>query len=62
MAILTRDNADIIDGTLFEIPEEDLETLDSYEINDYKRVKETLESGKEAWLYVGVISDPLGLL
>jgi gamma-glutamylcyclotransferase (GGCT)/AIG2-like uncharacterized protein YtfP len=54
MAMLTRDNNDIIDGTIYEITVEELDLLDSLKVDDYKRVKEILESGKEAWVYVAV--------
>jgi gamma-glutamylcyclotransferase (GGCT)/AIG2-like uncharacterized protein YtfP len=54
MAMPTSDKDDIIDGTVFEILKEDLRLLDSYATDDYKRVKEVLESGREAWVYVRV--------
>lgn len=54
MAMLTRDHNDIIDGTIYELTADDLELLDSLKVEDYKRVKEVLESGQEAWVYVAV--------
>ena len=50
-AILSKDNTDIIDGTVFEISEEELLLADKYEPDNYKRVKVALQSGKEAWIY-----------
>lgn len=49
--ILSKDNADIIEGTVFEISEEELLSADKYEPDNYKRVKVALESGKKAWIY-----------
>ena len=42
----------IIEGTLFEITDEELAHIDEYEVQDYKRVMETFESGKQGWVYV----------
>ena len=41
-----------IDGMVLELTPQELETADAYETEDYKRVKVTLESGKQAWIYV----------
>ena len=54
IAILSKDNTDIIEGIVFEISEEELLIADKYETDDYKRVKVVLQSGKEAWIYVAV--------
>lgn len=54
IAILSKDNTDIIEGTVFEISEEELLSSDKYEPDDYKRVKVVLQSGKEGWIYVAV--------
>ncbi|CAN5319359.1 gamma-glutamylcyclotransferase [soil metagenome] len=43
---------EIIEGTVFEISEEELLLADKYEPNNYKRVKVMLQSGKEAWIYL----------
>ena len=51
IAILSRDNADMIEGMVLEISEEELLIADKYETKDYKRVNVMLESGKEAWIY-----------
>jgi hypothetical protein len=52
VAMLTKDKDDIIDGTIFEVTAEDLELFDSYKVDDFRKVKAVLDSGKEAWLYV----------
>jgi gamma-glutamylcyclotransferase (GGCT)/AIG2-like uncharacterized protein YtfP len=50
--IRSNDNADLIEGTAFEISGEELLLADKYEPENYKRVKVTLLSGKKAWIYV----------
>ena len=50
--IATKNSKDLIDGTAFEITSEELLVADKYEPVNYKRDKVTLESGKEAWIYV----------
>jgi gamma-glutamylcyclotransferase (GGCT)/AIG2-like uncharacterized protein YtfP len=50
----TTDRNDSIEGTVFEITHEELLLSDKYEPNNYKRIKVTLESGKEAWIYIAV--------
>jgi gamma-glutamylcyclotransferase (GGCT)/AIG2-like uncharacterized protein YtfP len=47
---------EIVEGTIFEISEEELLLADRYEPENYKRIKVTLRSGKEAWIYV---ADPI---
>jgi gamma-glutamylcyclotransferase (GGCT)/AIG2-like uncharacterized protein YtfP len=49
---------DRVEGTLFEISEDELVATDAYEVDVYARIEVTLESGKTAWVYVG---PPLGL-
>ena len=50
----TKNDADIIKGTVFEISEEELRFADKYEPDNYKRVKVLLQSGEEAWIYLAV--------
>ena len=52
IAIISDDKKDSIEGTVFEISEEELFLADKYEPVEYKRVKVMLESGKQAWVYV----------
>jgi len=54
IAILSKDNSDIIEGVVFEISEKELIVADKYETDDYKRVEVMLQSGKESWIYVAV--------
>jgi gamma-glutamylcyclotransferase (GGCT)/AIG2-like uncharacterized protein YtfP len=42
-----------VEGTLFEISEDELAATDAYEVDVYARIEVTLESGKMAWVYVG---------
>ena len=44
--------ADEVHGVVFEITPAELRAADSYETDDYKRVKLQLRSGSEAWVYV----------
>ncbi len=43
---------DTVQGTVFEISQEELHQADLYEVADYKRVLVRLLSGKTAWVYV----------
>ncbi|MBB6499864.1 gamma-glutamylcyclotransferase family protein [Pedobacter cryoconitis] len=43
---------DAVDGMVFEISAAELKQTDEYEVDDYKRVEVTLESGKKAWVYI----------
>ncbi len=52
--IPTSEPADKVEGTVFEITEEELLVADKYEPDNYQRIKITLRSGKEAWIYVTV--------
>lgn len=47
----SKDKEDIIEGTVFEISEAELLLADSYEPDNYQRVKIRLKSGKDAWIY-----------
>ena len=53
--IPSKDDADFIEGTVFEISEVELFLSDKYEPENYKRVKIVLGSGKEAWIYAAKI-------
>ena len=52
IAIKTDSPNDIIEGTIFELTESELEETDKYEVSDYKRVQATFTSGRQAWVYV----------
>ena len=49
---LVPSKGDAVEGMVFEISEEELLLADKYEPENYKRIKVTLESGKEASVYV----------
>jgi Gamma-glutamyl cyclotransferase, AIG2-like len=51
-AIFSDDAKDTIEGTVFEVSEEELLLADKYEPEGYERVEVTLESGKRAWVYL----------
>ncbi len=44
--------ADQVTGTVFQISPQELAAADSYEVDDYMRVKAQLTSGNWAWVYV----------
>ncbi len=49
---------DRVEGTVFEITEDDLERADAYEVEAYRRVLVPLASGLEAWVYVDAQRGP----
>ncbi len=51
---LTQNQDDAVAGTVFELTDEELNHADRYEVDDYKRILVTLQSGKKAWVYVSV--------
>jgi len=44
---------DVVNGTALELTEAELLVADKYEPENYERIKVGLESGKNAWIYVG---------
>lgn len=52
IAIPSGNDADRIDGTVFEISEEELEAADRYEVDTVKRIETVLASGAKAFVYV----------
>ena len=48
----TGDVADGVDGSAFEVTDEDLARADEYEVDDYHRVEAALASGETAWVYI----------
>lgn len=53
IAIPSANTDDKVHGVVFEITSEELERADAYEVDDYQRISVQLDSGKEAWVYVG---------
>lgn len=49
--VFSNDENDLVEGTVFEISEDELLLADRYEPENYRRKKVTLRSGKEAWIY-----------
>jgi gamma-glutamylcyclotransferase (GGCT)/AIG2-like uncharacterized protein YtfP len=50
--IRSGDAADLVEGTVFEISNEELLAADNYEPDNYQRTKVALASGKAAWIYI----------
>lgn len=48
----TGDPADQVQGTVFDISASELAAADEYEVSDYTRIRVTLLSGLDAWVYV----------
>ena len=48
----TQSDAARVEGTAFEVTDEDLTRADAYEPEGYTRVAAELASGRLAWLYV----------
>jgi gamma-glutamylcyclotransferase (GGCT)/AIG2-like uncharacterized protein YtfP len=46
------DPAAAVEGTVFQISEQELSAADSYEVDDYARASVPLRSGAHAWVYV----------
>ena len=44
--------ADKVEGTVFEISPAELAAADEYEVDDYQRISVVLGSGRQAWVYV----------
>ena len=52
-AVPSPDPGDAIEGTVLEITEQELHAADKYEATaDYHRIRVTLRSGNQAWVYV----------
>lgn len=52
MLVFTNRLEDCVSGTVFDITDTELAQADDYEVDDYKRVAVTLNSGLQAWVYV----------
>ena len=50
----TGSTSDLVGGTVFSVTQQELEQADAYEPDGYKRVRVTLRSGTEAWVYLNV--------
>jgi Gamma-glutamyl cyclotransferase, AIG2-like len=54
----SRDKQGKIEGTVFEVSEDELFLAEKYEPHNYKRIKVRLESGKQAWVYLAAETRP----
>jgi hypothetical protein len=52
IASISDDENDAIEGTALQVTMDDLLLADEYEPEEYKREHVTLESGKQAWIYL----------
>jgi hypothetical protein len=43
---------DVVEGSAFEVSPEELRAADGYEVADYRRVRASLDSGRDARVYV----------
>jgi gamma-glutamylcyclotransferase (GGCT)/AIG2-like uncharacterized protein YtfP len=57
IACRSDNQADRIEGMVFELRENELAATDASEGDAYRRVEVMLESGRTAWTYVGAPSD-----
>jgi len=51
--VATGSRQDTVDGSVFEVTDDELLKADAYEVDDYQRVEVPLASGGAAWAYVG---------
>jgi hypothetical protein len=49
----TGEASDRVDGAVIELTPDQLAAADAYEVDDYRRVRVSLTSGLEAWVYAG---------
>lgn len=49
--IIIKDAGSVVEGMVVAVSEEELNLIDRYETEAYRRVRVTLESGKETWVY-----------
>jgi len=47
----TGNSKDQVTGTVFELTEDEIARADDYEVDDYRRVKAQLKSGRICWIY-----------
>lgn len=45
---------DTVEGTVFEVTQQEILQADRYEVGDYQRIFAPLRSGKSAWVYVKI--------
>lgn len=47
----TGDHNDVVEGTIFDVTNDELALADDYEVDDYVRVSAQFQSGTTAWIY-----------
>jgi gamma-glutamylcyclotransferase (GGCT)/AIG2-like uncharacterized protein YtfP len=47
----TNNPLDEVEGTIFEVTEQELHQADDYEVEEYVRVEADFKSGEKAWVY-----------
>ena len=52
VVVPSADPSDQVAGKVFTLTTEELAHADAYEVSDYERVRVTLVSGRDAWVYV----------
>ena len=52
IAIPSNNSSDRIDGLVFHITKQELIATDNYEVDNYKRIKSKLASGRTCWVYI----------
>lgn len=52
IAVRSSNSSDSIKGIVFKITNKELFATDKYEVNNYKRIKTRLKSGKYCWIYI----------
>ena len=50
----TGNEIDLVEGMVFEVTHDELLLADSYEVDDYTRIKVKFKSGRGGWVYVGI--------
>lgn len=48
----TGNELDKVDGVLFKVTDAEILNADKYEVEDYKRIETTFQSGKKGFIYV----------
>ncbi len=54
LAVASGNASDHIEGTVFELTDEEINLTDRYQPDGYTRIRVRLQSGKEAWTYASI--------
>ncbi|MQA05199.1 MAG: gamma-glutamylcyclotransferase [Streptosporangiales bacterium] len=58
MLLPSADPDAVVEGTVFELDDDDLAAADAYEDDAYTRSRYTLRSGRRAWIYALATANP----